>query len=158
MLTENEKKVIALIQGDIPICEKPYKILAEKAQISEEEFIAALKSLKDKKVIRRYGATLRHQKTGFSANAMVAWNIPEEKIHDIGKIMAKFSFVSHCYRRNPVNEWPYNLYTMVHAISSEDCISKVKKMSMDSRMEKYRILYSKKELKKISMEYFTDIV
>jgi DNA-binding Lrp family transcriptional regulator len=156
MLSDNEKKVVALIQGDIPIEKNPYKILAEKAGISEDEFIKALKSLNDKKIIRRFGATLRHQKSGYSTNAMVAWNVPEDKIHETGKLMADFPFVSHCYRRDPKPEWPFNLYTMVHAKSKDDCIKKVSEMSENSKMKNFDILYSTKELKKISMEYFTE--
>jgi DNA-binding Lrp family transcriptional regulator len=156
MLSDNEKKVVALIQGDIPIEKNPYKILAEKAGISEDEFIKALKSLNDKKIIRRFGATLRHQKSGYSTNAMVAWNVPEDKIQETGKLMAKFPFVSHCYRRDPKPEWPFNLYTMVHAKSKDDCIKKVSEMSENSKMKNFDILYSTKELKKISMEYFTE--
>ncbi|MGE4520372.1 MAG: Lrp/AsnC family transcriptional regulator [Desulfobacteraceae bacterium] len=156
MLSVNEKKVVALIQGDIPIEKNPYKILAEKAGITEDEFIEALKSLNEKKIIRRFGATLRHQKSGYSTNAMVAWNVPEDKIHDTGKLMAKFPFVSHCYRRDPKPEWPFNLYTMVHAKSKDDCSVKVAEMSEKSQINDYDILYSTKELKKTSMEYFTE--
>ncbi|MDY0131775.1 MAG: Lrp/AsnC family transcriptional regulator [Desulforegulaceae bacterium] len=155
MLSDNEKKVVALIQGDIPIEKNPYEILAKQAGISEDEFIEALKSLDDKKIIRRFGATLRHQKSGYSTNAMVAWNVPEDKIHEIGKIMAEFSFVSHCYRRDPKPEWPFNLYTMVHAKSKEGCIHKVNKMSKKSQISDFDVLYSAKELKKTSMKYFT---
>jgi len=156
MLTEKEKKVIALIQGDIPIEKKPYKTLADKAGISEEEFIATLADIKEKGIIRRFGATLRHQKSGYSTNAMVAWNIPEDKIHETGKLMAGFSFVSHCYRRDPQPDWPFNLYTMVHAKSYDDCMSKVEEMAEKSKASDYDILYSTKELKKTSMQYFTD--
>ncbi|MCB9494039.1 MAG: Lrp/AsnC family transcriptional regulator [Desulfobacteraceae bacterium] len=158
MLSDNEKKVVALIQGDIPIERNPYEILAKKAGISEDEFIEALQSLNDRKIIRRFGATLRHQKSGYSTNAMVAWNVSEDKIHETGKLMAEFPFVSHCYRRDPRPEWPFNLYTMVHAKSREDCTQKVGEMSEKSQIKDFDILYSTKELKKTSMEYFTEEV
>jgi len=156
MFEENEKKVIALIQGDIPVVENPYRVLAEKAGISEEKFIAILKKLKDNGIIRRYGATLRHQKSGYTSNAMVAWSVPESRIKEVGEKMASFPFVSHCYRRSPVKSWPFNLYTMVHAKSREDCIEKVKSMSKESLIDSFDMLFSTKELKKISMTYFKD--
>lgn len=72
------------VQADIPICEKPYSILAEKLKISEESFITILKELNDKGFIRRFGATLRHQKSGFKSNAMVAWQVDEDAVEDTG--------------------------------------------------------------------------
>ncbi|TYT75247.1 Lrp/AsnC family transcriptional regulator [Desulfobotulus mexicanus] len=154
MLTENEKKVISAIQGDIPLEANPYEILAEGLGMEEETFLGLLKSLDEKKLIRRYGATLRHQKSGFSANAMVAWKAPEEKIQEIGETMATFEAVSHCYRRDPKPGWPYNLYTMVHARSQDSCRDIVKQMAEKAGIGDYSMLFSIRELKKTSMRYF----
>ncbi|TWI75306.1 AsnC family transcriptional regulator [Desulfobotulus alkaliphilus] len=154
MLTEIEKKVIAAIQGDIPLEANPYEILAEGLGMEEEAFLGILKSLDEKKLIRRYGATLRHQKSGFSANAMVAWKAPEEKIQEIGETMAGFEAVSHCYRRDPKPGWPYNLYTMVHARSQDSCRDIVGQMAQKTGLSDYSMLFSIRELKKTSMRYF----
>jgi DNA-binding Lrp family transcriptional regulator len=81
MLSDIEKRAIASIQGDIPITEKPYHAMAEQAGIPVEQYLAVLKDLADKGVIRRFGATLRHQKSGFTANAMVAWNVEIGRAH-----------------------------------------------------------------------------
>ena len=72
LLTDLEKKVIASIQGDIPIVSRPYQALAAEIGIEEETLIETLRNLTDRGVIRRFGATLRHQKSGFQANAMTA--------------------------------------------------------------------------------------
>lgn len=154
MLTDKEKKVIAAVQGDIPLVSSPYALLADKCGMKEQEFIEILKGLDDKKIIRRYGATLRHQKSGFSANAMVAWKAPEENIMETGKTFAGFPAVSHCYRRDPKPGWPYNLYTMVHAKTREDCEAIVREMAGVTGLGEYSLLFSTKELKKTSMRYF----
>ena len=154
MLTELEKKVIALIQGDIPVTERPYLALAERIGISEDQMIDILLGLDQKGIIRRYGATLRHQKSGYTANAMVAWQVDEERTDEVGGKMAEFSEVSHCYRRNPQKTWPYNLYTMIHAKSEADCIEIAKKIAETISVPTYTLLFSKKELKKTSMSYF----
>ena len=156
MLTTTEQHVIAAIQGDIPVTSRPYAVLAERIGVSEAEFIEALKGLDEKGIIRRYGATLRHQKSGYSANAMVAWKAPEDRIEDVGAIMAGFSAVSHCYRRDPKPTWPYNLYTMVHAKSAEACKEVVAEMAKAAGLAEYSMLFSKRELKKTSMRYFAD--
>ncbi|MGD9285575.1 MAG: AsnC family transcriptional regulator, partial [Desulfobacterales bacterium] len=117
MLSEIEKKIIASIQEDMEIAERPYLKIAEEIGITEEELLDRLKDLNQRGVIRRFGATLRHQRAGFSANAMIAWKVDEDRIQKVGQKMASFHQVSHCYRRNPSADWPYNLYTMVHASS-----------------------------------------
>jgi DNA-binding Lrp family transcriptional regulator len=158
MLTDREKEVIASIQGDIPIVSRPYAALAKAIGISEDDFIQTLQDLTDRGVIRRFGATLRHQKSGFQANAMTAWQVEEDRIETVGKIMASFRAVSHCYRRDPADGWPYNLYTMIHGKSEDDCRNTARKMAEKSGVHSYLLLFSSRELKKISMTYFPDAI
>lgn len=154
MIEETDKKIIQLIQGDLPMDLRPFKVLAGRLGISEEEFIERVKSLKQRGVIRRFGATLRHQEAGFSANAMVAWIVPEEKIDDVGKAMAAYREVTHCYQRKPFEGWEYNLYTMVHGDSEEQCYRIAERMSAQTGVADYLLLFSEKEFKKTSMRYF----
>ena len=156
MLTDIEKRVIASIQGDIEIVEQPYREIARRLDISEDELLGILKRLVEQGVIRRFGATLRHQKSGFSANAMGAWIADEDNIEEVGEIMASFKQVSHCYRRNPTDRWPYNLYTMIHARNEESCKEIARRMSEKSGVETYTLLFSRRELKKTSMQYFDE--
>jgi len=151
-----EKKVIALLQTDIPVVKRPFKEMGEKIGISEDEFLAVLKGLDERNMIRRFGATLKHQKSGFTANAMVAWKVDEDKVEETGNIMATFQEITHCYRRNPAPGWKYNLYTMVHATSEDQCYAIVEKISKAVGQDEYELLFSKKELKKTSMKYFED--
>lgn len=154
MLTDLEKKVVAEIQGDITICERPYLEIAQRIGIDEDTLLKVLRDLNDKEVIRRFGATLRHQKSGFTANAMTAWIVDENRIDEVGETMAASPHVSHCYRRNPSDKWPYNLYTMIHATDEESCRAIARELSEKTSVDTYTILFSKKELKKTSMTYF----
>jgi DNA-binding Lrp family transcriptional regulator len=155
MLTELEKKIVASIQADIPIVELPYLEIAEALGIDEETLLTTLKDLSDKGVIRRFGATLRHQKSGFEANAMGAWQVDEECIDVVGRKMASFKEVSHCYRRNPTDQWPYNLYTMIHAKDEASCRETARRMAAEAGVDTYLLLFSRRELKKTSMKYFS---
>ncbi len=155
-LTERDKAVIKALQGDFPICEEPYKVLAEQIGISEDEFINCVKNLTETKKIRKMGAVLRHREAGFVANALCVWNVPNEKLDEIANIMAKHSAISHCYDRNTAPNWNYNLYTMIHAKSREECERIVKELSELTNISEYQIMYSKKEWKKTSMKYFND--
>ncbi len=156
MLTKFEKKVIASVQGDLPLSSRPYNEIASQLGVSEQQVLDTLQSLCDRGVIRRFGATLRHQKSGFTANAMVAWIVPAERVDTVGEIFAGFAEVSHCYHRNPAKDWPYNLYTMVHANDEDACRAIASKMSAQAQVAEYTLLFSRKELKKTSMQYFTE--
>ncbi len=156
MLSEIEKKVIAATQGDIPITQRPYKDIAAEIGVTEDQVIATLQDLCDRGIVRRFGATLRHQKSGITANAMVAWQVDENLVEKAGQTLAGFSAVSHCYRRDPAPGWPYNLYTMVHARNEQECLETTREMARQAGIEKYAVLFSKRELKKTSMQYFDD--
>ncbi len=156
MLTEIEKQIIAAVQADLPLVERPYEELSEKLGLSEAVFLKTLQGLCDRGVIRRFGATIRHQKSGFGANVMVAWRVQEERMEEVGSTMATFKQVSHCYRRSPNGDWPYNLYTMVHAEDKRACREIAFKMAQTTGVEDYALLFSQRELKKTSMTYFPD--
>ena len=154
MLTDLEKQIIASIQEDMAITARPYLKISDKLGISEEAMLETLQHLCDRGIIRRFGATLRHQKTGFTANAMVAWQVNEDRIEAVGGKMASFKQVSHCYRRNPTGSWPFNLYTMIHANDKDACRQIARQMSQAAEVDNYALLFSRKELKKTSMVYF----
>ena len=105
MLTDLEKTIITMLQADIPVVKRPFLEMAEKIGITEEKFLNIVKDLDDRGMIRRFGATLKHQKSGFKANAMVAWKVDEDRVEKTGNIMATFQEITHCYRRNPAPGW-----------------------------------------------------
>lgn len=154
MIDELDKKVIRLIQGDLPLDLEPFAILAEEIGISENQFIGRINELKERGVIRRFGATLRHQEAGFASNAMIAWLVPDRRIEEVGKIFAGFREVTHCYQRKQQGDWKYNLYSMVHGNNREQCYQIAERMSQSAGIDDYILLFSEKEFRKTSMEYF----
>ncbi len=154
MPNDLEKKVIAALQGDIPVSPRPYLEIAEMIGVDEETVLSVVKDLYHRGVIRRFGATLRHQKSGFNANAMVAWQVDESLIDTVGEQVAGYDAVTHCYRRDPAPDWPYNLYTMVHARDEAGCREIARTISEDTGVSEYTMLFSRRELKKTSMQYF----
>jgi DNA-binding Lrp family transcriptional regulator len=154
MIDDKEKQVISLIQGDLPLDPAPFAVLAKRIGMSEAEFLERVRDLKRRGILRRFGATLRHQEAGFSSNAMVAWHVPEERIEVVGKILSRFREVTHCYQRRPQKDWKYNLYTMVHGSSRAQCYGIADRMSRSAEVSDYVLLFSEREFKKTSMEYF----
>lgn len=154
MLNELEKAIVRELQGELPLVARPFKVIAERLGIEEEELIQKTKEMKEKGLIRRFGAAVRHRKIGFVANAMVVWIVPRERVEEVGKIMASFPEVTHCYERPTSDKWPYNLFTMIHGKSNQECEKIIEEIASKTQIQDYHILYSIKELKKTSMRYF----
>ncbi len=155
-LSDLEKKVILALQRDLEIEPKPFEDLASRVGVEEEELLSAIRGLMEKGFIRRFGATLRHQKSGYEANALVAWAIPAADLKGIGQQLAAQRAVTHCYARRPAPGWPYNLYTMVHGRTREECVAIAARMSAATGIKDYELLFSETELKKTTMRYFRE--
>jgi DNA-binding Lrp family transcriptional regulator len=153
-LDDTDKRIISLIQGDLPADPRPFGVLAERIGLSEKDFLNRVRSLKRRGILRRFGATLYHQEAGFSSNAMVAWAVPEERVDEVGTLLAGFREVTHCYQREPQRDWPYNLYAMIHGDDREACRRIAERMSQQVGIDRYKLLFSEKEFKKTSMQYF----
>ncbi len=143
-----DKQLLKSIQDGIPIVSEPFKHIAEELELSEGEVLRRLDNLMKEGVIRRFGASIGHRVIGITANAMCTWNVPDEKVEEVGAIMAGFPEVTHCYERPRFMDWKYNLYTMVHAYSREECEKIAKELSIATGIKDYRILFSEKEFKK----------
>jgi DNA-binding Lrp family transcriptional regulator len=152
-----DKDIMRCLQDSIPGSMRPYADIAEKVGLAEDEVIEKIRFFKEKGWIRRYGATLRHQKAGFTANGMGVWPVPDEsKREELGTIMAEFREVSHCYERPSFDDWPYHLFTMMHGESREEVEEIAKRISEKVGIKDYFVLFSAREFKKSSMRYFGD--
>jgi DNA-binding Lrp family transcriptional regulator len=157
VLSEREKEIIRVLQEGVPIVSRPYHVLAGQLGMSEEELLAAIEDFLRRGIIRRFGAAVRHQDLGYVANAMIVWQVPEERIEEVGGIMAGFQEVTHCYQRPSFPpEWPYNLFTMVHGRKREDCQQIASRLSQAAGIDDYRLIFSTDELKKSGMKYFLE--
>ncbi|HEY8805289.1 MAG TPA: Lrp/AsnC family transcriptional regulator [Clostridium sp.] len=156
MISCLDKSIIRRIQEDLPLVPEPYKEIAQELGITENELMDKIKEFSSSGIIRRVGTIVNHRNVGFIANAMVVWTVPEDLIKDVSKIMISFSQVSHCYQRPTFPEWPYNVFTMVHAGSKQGCEKVVKEISDAININNYKMLYSSDELKKVSMKYFIE--
>jgi DNA-binding Lrp family transcriptional regulator len=146
--------VIRELQKDIPITEEPFRESADRLGMEYEEMFALAKDLKEAGVMRRFATILNHRKAGFTANAMSVWKVPEERAEEVGKQIAQFRAVSHCYLRPSYPNWPYNLFAMVHAKSREECDRIIEDIAGETGLAEYGKLYSTREFKKKRIVYF----
>jgi DNA-binding Lrp family transcriptional regulator len=156
--TDAQRAVLKLVQGTIPDGPEPFAAIAEQAGVSEDEVLDLLRTMRQDGSIRRFGATLRHQKAGYGFNAMVAWRVDvsrgDERITEVGEHMARHPAISHCYYRKPHPRWPYTLYTMIHGRDRETCMATVEQLARETGVDDHAMLFSTRELKKTSMTYF----
>jgi DNA-binding Lrp family transcriptional regulator len=155
---EDDIALIKALQGPMAAVARPYDAAAAELGISTEELLDRLRTMVDRKILRRVAAILYHRRAGFSANGMGVWKVPEDEILEVGGRMASFRGISHCYQRPTYEDWPYSVFTMAHGRSKEECdavldaIAKECGMGPDDRAT----LYSSTEYKKIRLHYFTE--
>jgi len=153
--TPAELAALRIVQSDLPDSLTPYADIARAAGMDEAGVIGLLTRLKREGAIRRFGASIKHQKTNWTHNVMVAWRLDASLADAAGKIAAKYPNISHCYYRpSPAPDWPYTFFTMVHGRSAEECLDVIENLRREKLLDEYIALESLKELKKTSMTYF----
>ena len=103
--------------------------------------------------MRRYGASIEHLNVGFTANAMTCWVAPAEVVEAAGRKVAALGEVSHCYERKTDPLWPYNLFAMTHGHTREVCQAIADKISRETGLDEYVLLFSIREIKKVRVRY-----
>jgi siroheme decarboxylase len=155
-LSDLDVAVIRALQGDMPVVEEPYAPAAKELGIPVDKLLEHLESMRERKALRRVAAILFHRRAGYSANGMGVWRVPEERILELGPLMASFRGISHCYQRPTYADWPYSVFTMAHGRSKEECDAILDSIEGATGIDGRATLYSSTEFKKIRLLYFTD--
>lgn len=153
--SEQERAILRIVQRNLPDSLTPYADIAESVGVNEEEVLTLLRDMKADGSIRRFGASIKHQKAGFSHNAMVAWIVRREDVDKAGREAARHAMISHCYYRpSSAPDWPFELYTMIHGRQPDDYKAVIAALRSQTCLDEYAVLESLKEMKKTSMTYF----
>jgi DNA-binding Lrp family transcriptional regulator len=153
-VTDFEKDAIRGMQEDLELVPRPYDDTAKNLGISTEELFALAKDFQERRIMRRYSAVLHHRRSGFKANAMIVWKVPEDRSEEVGLTMAAHNAVTHCYERPTFPDWPYTHFTMVHATTPEGCEEINNEISEATGITERLVLYSTREYKKTRVRYF----
>jgi len=153
---ERDIAIIRALQGDMPVTPEPYAPAAAEVGMSQDDFLTHLEGMKERRLLRRVAAILFHRRAGFSANGMGVWKVPEGEELEIGKRMAAYRGISHCYQRPTYPDWPYSVFTMAHGRSKEECDAILTAIAEDTGINERSTLYSSTEFKKVRLEYFTE--
>jgi DNA-binding Lrp family transcriptional regulator len=155
-LDEQDRRLIAAIQGGLPLVSRPYAAVAEQVGMSEEQVIERIARLKEEGAIKRMGIVVRHHELGYIANAMVVWDIPDQYTAELGVKLGNMDCVTLCYerpRRPPL--WPYNLFSMIHARSRQAVLDSVEQIVRDLGLEEvpHQVLFSGRRFKQRGARY-----
>ncbi len=153
-LDELDHKIINALSGDISGTKQPYKKIADQIGMSEREVLERIRDYEKNGLLRRMGAMIAHRVAGVDANGMIVWNVAESRIEEVGSTLAAAPEVTHCYARRRHPEWPYNLYSMVHGFTRDDCRRVAERLSKEVGIEQYEVVFSTREFKKTSPRYF----
>jgi DNA-binding Lrp family transcriptional regulator len=149
-----DREIIKALSGDIPDSKRPYNDIADRLGVSEEELLRRIRSYEEHGLLRRMGAMIAHRVAGVDANGMIVWDVPEERLEEIGSKLTAAREVTHCYARRRHPEWPYNLYTMVHGRTRSTCRRIAERLSREVGVKQFRVVFSTREFKKTSPRYF----
>jgi DNA-binding Lrp family transcriptional regulator len=150
-----EIESVRLLQRDLPLQPRPFDAIARNTGVTPEELIGTAKSLLKRGQIRRFGAFVQTRKSGFTASAMGVWVVPEEGLDDYAAKLSQHRAVSHCYLRPVYEDWPYNVYTTVHARSVDECESTINDLAADTGLTEKRALFPVKEYRKARVHFFS---
>jgi len=113
--TAFDKALIAAIQDGLPLSPTPYLDIARRIGVTEDDVITRISELAETGVFSRIGVIVRHHELGYRANAMVVWDVSDERVAEAGRQLARLPFVTLSYRRpRSLPNWPFNLFCMIH--------------------------------------------
>jgi len=154
-LSDGDIALVRELQRDLPLEARPFNTMAGNLGLELAEFLHRAASFKERGIMRRYGARLNHRRAGFVANAMSCWLVAPDRLDQVGKAIAGYRKVSHCYERQTAPEWPYNLYAMIHGHTEEESRALARQISEETGIVDYILLHSTKEYLKRRVKYFT---
>jgi DNA-binding Lrp family transcriptional regulator len=146
-LNKTEKQILWELEDDLDVISEPFDFLCSEG-LETEEVLRIIQGLIDKGVIRRIAAIVDHRKLGFVTNVLFCSEVPRNRIVEAGEALARFGAVSHCYERKTVEDWPYNLFAMMHGKSMGEIQHVINKFTESEKIDSFELLPTAAELKK----------
>lgn len=153
-LDEIDRRIVLATQSGLPLEPQPYLAVAQQVGVSAEEVMTRMRRMLETGMIRRIGAVPNHYALGYKANGMTVWDVPDEKVDELGELVGALDFVSHCYQRpRHMPEWPYNFFAMVHGHDRGEVEEQVRLIAdlLGDADRDHKILYSTRILKKTGL-------
>jgi len=151
-----ERRLLAAVEPGFELVPQPFEALARQAQMTAPEVIATLERWLAEGLARRIGVVLRHRALGYTANAMVVWDVPDVMAGAVGLRLARRPEVTLCYRRERrPPEWRYNLYCMIHGRDREAVEGQIVAIEREEKLfdVPHEVLFSRRAFKQRGARY-----
>ena len=154
-LSDTERAMILAIQDGFPMTMTPYADIGRQLGVEAETVTETIGGLIEKRCIKRVGCVINHITTGFTANCMVVWDVPDAALDERGEQVGRLPYVTLCYHRprRPDQGWRYNLFTMVHGREAAIVDAKIDELATDHLPYPHERLYSEEKLKQTGARY-----
>ena len=154
-LSDLDTEILLEIQEGLPLSLAPYGDVARAVGADEEAVIESISRLREAGCIKRIGCVINHVVTGFDANCMVVWNVPDEALEECGRAVGALPYVTLCYHRPRRSEldWEYNLFTMIHGRESAAVDAQINELAAEYLPYDHERLYSTETLKQTGARY-----
>lgn len=141
------KDLLKELSLPLKITSRPFKDIADKYGMKEEELVNLIKELYDKNVIKDYGATLNGEKLGITENGMVLLDTNNAE-SACEKVALNIRETTHVVLRESNDEsWKYLCYSMIHASDKKIIRNVAKEIAKEANARSYMILFSIENLK-----------
>ncbi len=156
VLNVQDQKLIALIQGGLPLSSRPYAELGRQLDMPEETVIQRIRRMQENGIIKRMGIVVRHHELGYTANAMVVWDVPDDRIQKVGAALGRHACVTLCYQRpRRLPDWPYNLFCMIHGKNRGRVLDYIDSLAESEALQgiPHEVLFSGRRFKQRGARY-----
>lgn len=153
---QQQDQLVALIQGGLPLVSHPYAEVARQIGVNESDVIEHIAAMQQQGDIKRLGVVVRHHELGYTANAMVVWDVPDEQLDRVGGLLSGQQCVNLCYQRpRRLPQWPYNLFCMIHGRSRDKVLAVIEQMVDELGLQaiSYQVLFSGRRFKQRGARY-----
>ena len=151
-----DTKLLKEISEELKLERRPFLRIAKALDLTEEQVIERIEKLQKEGAIRRLGIAVKPERFGHQTNVLVAWNVPPEKMEEVGTALAAVPEISHCYERETQPDWPHRLFTMIHARSQDHFREILASIETRFGLHDRRLFPTKLELKKTSPRLFAE--
>lgn len=145
VLEPSDRPLLHALSQGLALVPQPFATLAAQLGRDEATLLARIAALQTAGIITRLGVILRHRALGWTANAMVVWDLPEDRIAPAGRALAAHPGVTLAYRRRPVpGVWDWQLYCMIHGQTRPETLAVLETARAMPALEgaRHRVLFS----------------
>lgn len=146
----------AALEDGLALTPRPFAPLAARCGLDEASCIERLRELQALSIVRRFGVVVRHRELGYTANAMVVWDVPDARVAEIGRRLAAQPAVTLCYQRpRRLPDWPFNLFSMLHGQDRASVLAELDAMRarLDLQAIPCQPLFSQRRFKQCGARY-----